>query len=93
MPAYRVFFTITFEPLGDDGTHAAITLKGEQSSPDDMDGADDAGEWLEKMFMNGDATKLVGLSGELEGVGGAEFWGWEEGFETILDITDAKLIE
>ena len=93
MPAYRVLFTITFEPMGDDGAHEAITLKGEQTSPNNMGSAEDAGEWLEEMFMNGDETELSGMSGELEGVGGAEFWIWEEGFDTILEITDTKLIE
>ncbi len=93
MTAYRIFFEITFEPMTDDRIHEAVTLKGEQASPDDMGSAAEAEEWLEEMYENGDGARLVGLSGELEGVSGAEFWGWEEGFETILDITDAKLIE
>jgi hypothetical protein len=86
MPAYRVFFTITFEPMADDGTHEAVTLKGEYDTPDDMKSEEDADEWFQEFCMNEDETQFVDVAG-------AEFWKWEDGFETVLEITDSKLIK
>ena len=97
MPAYKVFFTITFSPVDDEIKQEPITHKGDLTSPIDMRSGEDAEKWLKGLFMDGPSgcsgheSKLVDSANHPHAQ--ATFWDWNDGFDTTLDITATQLIE
>jgi len=97
MPAYKVFFTITFSPVGDDSTEEPITHQGDLTSPVDISSGEDAAKWLTELFMEG-PSGCSGHEASLVDSGDhphsqSTFWNWKDGFDTTLDITGTKLVE
>ena len=97
MPAYKVFFTITFSPTDNDSTEEPITHQGDLTTPVDMSSEEDAEKWLTGLFMDGPSgcsgheAKLVDSADHPHSQ--AAFWDWKDGFDTTLEIKDTKLIE
>ena len=97
MPAYKVFFTITFSPADNQIEQEPVIQRGDLTSPVDMSSAEDAAKWLTGLFVDGPS----GCSGHEANLvdsdehphAQATFWDWKDGFDTTLDITDTKLIE